>query len=48
VVGYQLLDPTMVQDPVIFVPLTEAERAELAKLLDLKDAASCDLFLDIG
>lgn len=48
VVGYQLLDPTMVQDPVIFVPLTEAERAELAKLLGLKDAASCDLFLDIG
>jgi hypothetical protein len=47
VVGYQLLDPTMVQDPVIFVPLNNEERAELAKLLGLKEAA-CDPFLDIG
>ena len=48
VVGYRLLDPTMVQDPVIFVSLNDDERTELAKLLGLKDTASCELFLDIG
>lgn len=48
VVGYRLIDPTMVQDPVIFVPLSDDERTELARLIGLNDANACDPFLDIG
>lgn len=48
VVGYRLLDPTMVQDPVVFVPLNEADLKTLRALLGLEAAAPCDMFLDIG
>ena len=48
VVGYQLLDPKMVQDPVVFVPLNETEQATLRTLLGIGETASCDPFLDIG
>ena len=48
VVGYRLIDPTMVQDPVVFVSLSEADLETLRKLLDLQKDATCDLFLDIG
>ena len=47
VVGYRLIDPTMVQDPVV-VSLSEADLETLRKLLDLQKDATCDLFLDIG
>ena len=48
VVGYRLLDPKMVQDPVVFVPLNDAELADLRKLLGIEAGAPCDPFLDIG
>jgi len=48
VVGYRLLDPQMVQDPVVFVPLDDAEIEQLRTLLGLDDNAPCDPFLDIG
>ena len=48
VVGYQLLDPKMVQDPVVFVPLNETEQATLRTLLGIGETTPCDPFLDIG
>ena len=48
VVGYQLLDPKMVQDPVVFVPLNETEQATLRPLLGIGETTPCDPFLDIG
>ena len=48
VVSYQLLDPKMVQDPVVFVPLDETDQATLKALLGLGKTADCDPFLDIG
>ena len=48
VVGYQLLDPKMVQDPVVFVPLNETEQATLKTLLGIGETTPCDSFLDIG
>ena len=48
VVGYRLIDPTMVQDPVVFVSLSEADLVTLRNLLDLQENATCDFFLDIG
>lgn len=48
VVGYQLLDPKMVQDPVVFVPLNETEQATLRTLLGIGETTPCDSFLDIG
>jgi len=48
VVSYQLLDPTMVQDPVVFVPLDETDQATLKALLGMRKTADCDPFLDIG
>ena len=48
VVSYQLLDPKMVQDPVVFVPLDETDQATLKALLGLGKTADCEPFLDIG
>jgi hypothetical protein len=48
VVGYRLLDPKMVQDPVVFVPLDEDDQTQLRRLLGLAEDAACDPFLDIG
>ena len=48
VIGYRLIDPEMVQDPVVFVPLSNADLDALRKALGLQEEATCDPFLDIG
>ena len=48
VIGYRLIDPEMVQDPVVFVPLSNADLDALRKALGLQQEATCDPFLDIG
>ena len=48
VIGYRLIDPEMVQDPVVFVPLSNADLDALRKALGLQKEATCDPFLDIG
>jgi hypothetical protein len=46
--GYRLVQPDMVQDPVIFVPLSDDQRNELRQLLQLDQAAPLLPLLDIG
>lgn len=46
--GYRLTDPEMVQDPVIFVPLGDKDRAALAKVLGLEDPATLGVVVDVG
>lgn len=46
--GYRLTDPEMVQDPVIFVPLSDEDRAALAKVLGLEDPGTLGLVVDVG
>lgn len=48
VVGYRLVDPTLCQDPVFFVPLSDPEAAELRSILGLPDDAPLPRFLDVG
>jgi len=48
VVGYRLVDPSLCQDPVIFVPLSAADRDELRTILGLPADAPLPAFLDIG
>jgi hypothetical protein len=48
VVGYRLVDPSLCQDPVFFVPLSAAEAAELRTILCLPVDAPLPSFLDIG
>ena len=48
VVGYRMVDPSLCQDPVFFVPLSPERRAELRALLGLPDDAPIPAFLDIG
>ena len=48
VAGYRLLDPEMVQDPVVFVPLDEADLAKLRKILKLPADAPLPCWLDVG
>jgi hypothetical protein len=48
VVGYRLTNPEMVQDPVVFVPLNDADLKALRAALGMKKEDACDLFLDIG
>jgi len=48
VVGYRTVDPDAIQDPVVFVSLTDAELAELRQLLDLPADAPLPRLLDIG
>jgi len=48
VVGYRLVDPSLCQDPVIFVPLSAADLAELRTILGLPADAPLPGFLDIG
>jgi hypothetical protein len=48
VTGYRLIDPTLCQDPVFFVPLTDADRAELRTILGLPVDTPLPAFLDIG
>jgi hypothetical protein len=48
VTGYRLVDPTLCQDPVIFVPLSDADLAELRTILGLPADSPLPRFLDIG
>jgi len=48
VTGYRLVDPTLCQDPVFFVPLSDADLAELRTILGLPADARLPRFLDIG
>ena len=48
VVGYRLINPEMVQDPVVFVPLSDTDLDALRKALGLQEEVACDRFLDIG
>jgi hypothetical protein len=48
VVGYRLVDPSLCQDPVFFVPLSASEAAELRTILGLPADAPLPSFLDIG
>jgi len=48
VTGYRLVDQSLCQDPVFFVPLSDAELAELRTILGLPADAPLPRFLDIG
>ena len=48
VTGYRLVDPELCQDPVFFVPLSDADLAELRTILGLPADAPLPSFLDIG
>jgi len=48
VIGYPLINPEMVQDPVVFVPLSNTDLDALRKALGLQKEVECDRFLDIG
>ena len=48
VTGYRLVDPTLCQDPVFFVPLSDDDLAELRTTLGLPADAPLPRFLDIG
>jgi len=48
VTGWNLVDPALVQDPVVFVPLTDEEREELRTILGLPADAPLPHWLDIG
>jgi len=46
--GYRLVDPTLCQDPVFFVPLSDDNLSELRTILRLPADAPLPRFLDIG
>jgi hypothetical protein len=46
--GWRLVDPELVQDPVVFVPLDEADVAKLRTILGLDADAPLARWLDIG
>ena len=46
--GWRLVDPELVQDPVVFVPLDEADVAELRTILGLDADAPLARWLDVG
>ncbi|MFM8415612.1 MAG: hypothetical protein ACKOCX_12920 [Planctomycetota bacterium] len=48
VAGYRLVDPELVQDPVVFVPLDEADLAKLREILGLPADAELPRWLDVG
>jgi len=48
ITGWNLVDPALVQDPVVFVPLTDADLAELRTILGLPADAPLPRWLDIG
>ena len=48
VVGYRLTNPEMIQDPVVFIPLNDADLKALREALGMKKEDMLDLFLDIG
>ena len=48
VAGYRLVDPELVQDPVVFVPLAEADLATLRGILGLPADEELPRWLDVG
>jgi hypothetical protein len=48
IAGWRLIDPALVQDPVVFVPLDDAEVTELRGILGLDADAPLPRWLDIG
>jgi len=48
VTGYRLVDPALIQDPVVLVPLSEAELGELRTILELPADAPLPAWLDVG
>lgn len=46
--GWRLVDPELVQDPVVFVPLDAAETTELREILGLDADAPLARWLDVG
>ena len=48
VVGYRLVNPDLVQDPVVFVSLDDAEIADLRRILRLPADAPLSRLFDIG
>lgn len=46
--GYRLVDPEMVQDPVVFVPLADDDLATLREILRLPADAPLPQWLDVG
>jgi hypothetical protein len=48
VTDYRLIDPKLVQDPVVFVPLDDEDLAKLRTLLGLEPDAPLPPWLDIG
>ena len=48
VTGYRLVDPELCQDPVFFVPLSDADLVELRTILGLPADTPLPRFLDIG
>jgi hypothetical protein len=46
--GYRLVDPELVQDPVVFVPLDDADLATLRRILRLPADAPLPRWLDAG
>lgn len=48
ITGWNLVEPALVQDPVVFVPLTDADLAELRTILGLPADAPLPHWLDIG
>ena len=48
VTGWRLVDPALVQDPVVFVPLDGNDEAELRRILRLDAEAPLPRWLDVG
>ena len=48
ITGWRLIEPALVQDPVVFVSLDDAELAELRGILGLEADAPLSRWLDIG
>jgi len=48
ITGWRLVEPALVQDPVVFVSLDDAELAELRGILGLEADAPLSRWLDIG
>lgn len=48
VAGYRLVNPELVQDPVVFVPLEDADLAKLRAILRLPADAPLPRWLDVG
>jgi hypothetical protein len=48
ITGWRLVDPDLVQDPVVFVPLDDDDLATLRRILGLPADAPLPRWLDIG